>query len=207
MLRALDITDHELVSDLLFVLVLFALLVYRENGHGRTRYEDKALEAPIYRHALFRSDQGRLLPRTAQQLDHAEDEHHEENLNLLAWLALRALSIDNSCDLLTFPQVLAIATINLAGSLVFHGLAPLAHKERIAPPVLLGELFIVVVFFFDYVTNDFMACLLLQLFNGRSISERLGLDEQNWRLTLLRLHDLGLNTTCLEEPACRRLVF
>ena len=199
MLRALDITDHELVSDLLFVLVLFALLVYRENGHGRTRYEDKALEAPIYRHALFRSNQGRLLPRTAQQLDHAEDEHHEENLNLLARLALRALSLDNSCDLLTFPQVLAIATINLAGSLVFHGLAPLAHKERIAPPVLLGELF--VRFFFDGVINRCSMdrfFLFHQLLTGREVSiiGRVALSEQNCRPKLELIRDLGRNSAC-----------
>ena len=87
MFRALDVSDHKLVSDLLFVLVLFELLAYRKNGHGRTRYEEKALEAPIYRHALRGSDQGRLLPRTSQQLDHEEDAHHDENLKLLAWLA------------------------------------------------------------------------------------------------------------------------
>ena len=174
------------------MLVLFALLAYRENGHGRTRYEDKALKAPIYRHALFRSDQGRLLPRTSQQLDHAEDAHHEENLNLLARLALRALSLDNSCDLLTFQRFVASATINLAGNLVFHSLAPLAHKERIAPPVLLGELF--VWFFFDGVTNG---CSMDRFFlfhkflTGREVSiiGRVVLGEQNWRPKLELIRD------------------
>ena len=93
------------------MLVLFALLAYCENGHGRTRYEEKALKAPIYRHALGGSDKGRLLPRTSQQLDQEEDAHHAENLNLLARLALRALSLDNSCNLLTFLHVVAFATI------------------------------------------------------------------------------------------------
>ena len=197
MLCALDITDHELVSDLLFVLVLFALLVYRENGHGRTRYEKKALEAPIYRHALFRSDQGRLLPRTAQQLDHAEDAHHEENLNLLARLALRAFSLDNSCDLLTFLQVVAFATINLPGNLVFHGLAPLAHIERIAPPVLLGEL--LVGFFFDGVTNGCAMdsfFLFNQFLTGREVSiiGRAVPGEQNCRPKLELIRYLGRNS-------------
>ena len=94
------------------MLVLFALLAHGENGHGRTRYEEKALKAPIYRHALGGSDNGRLLTRSSQQLDQEEDAHHAENLNLLARLALRALSLDNSCDLLTFQQVIAFAIID-----------------------------------------------------------------------------------------------
>ena len=181
------------------MLVLFALLAYGENGHGRTSYEEKALKAPIYRHALGGSDNGRLLTRSSQQLDQEEDAHHAENLNLLARLALGALSLDNSCDLLTFPQVLAIAIINLAGSLVFHGLAPLAHKERIAPPVLLGELF--VRFFFDGVINRCSMdrfFLFHQLLTGREVSiiGRVALSEQNCRPKLELIRDLGRNSAC-----------
>ena len=157
------------------MLVLFELQVNGEQGHGRTRYDENALETPIYRHTLGGSDQGRLLSVASQQLNHGEDAHHDEKLNLLARLALRALSLHDSFDLLTFLHAVAVAIINLPVSLVFHGFAPLSHKVCIAPPVLLGELFLFFVFLFHCVINGFLDRVFLRLLIRRSITERFGL--------------------------------
>ena len=118
---------------------------------------------------------------------------------MLDRLALRALSLDNSCDLLTFQRLVAFDTINLPGNLVVHGLAPLAHIERIAPPVLHGEL--LVGFFFDGLINVFpMDRLFLfhKFLTGREVSiiRGIALGAQNSRWKLVLIHGLGRSTAC-----------